>query len=74
MQVYCRHSTTSCSENFVVAGTSYEMQEILTFCKLLLSGEDSTSFPAYFWEHAQKLLVKFRTGTRSRPQILSSLL
>ena len=28
----CRHSATNFSENVVVAGTSYQMYEVLSFC------------------------------------------
>ena len=76
-----RHSTTSFSESVVVAGTSYQMLEVLAFCNreraqppsititvlTFLVGKNSmkNSGVSIICEYAKKLSIKSRTCSRS---------
>ena len=80
-----RHSATSFSEKVVVAETSYQMLEVLSFCDrervqppslmvtvltfLVKNGKMKLSGESIFWEYAKKLEVKSRTRSRPRPEI-----
>ena len=81
-----RHSTVSFSENDVVAGTSYEVLEVLSFCdrerakpspkkitSLLFKVKNNTmklSRLNIFLEYLKKLKVKSSTRPRSQPKAL----
>ena len=81
-----RHSTTSFSENVVVAETSFQMLEVLAFCDrerswpfsvtitvltfLVKKSTIKNSAVSIFWQYAERLQIKSRTRSRSRISII----
>ena len=77
-----RHSTTSFSENVVLAETSYQMLQVLSLCDrerttvltFLVNQSTMKLSGVYIFENMQKkLYVKSRTRRRSRPRVERSL-